>query len=44
MDDWSEVDFAHAWLLEKLSTANTEELTKICVVLWGIWQWENKKV
>lgn len=35
---------AHDWLLQQLSTANTEELIKICITLWGIWYWRNKKV
>lgn len=42
--DWSDVEFAPCWLLQKLSTATSEELVKICVVLWGIWHWRNKKV
>lgn len=32
------------WLLEKLSTALSEELSKVCIVLWGIWHWRNQKV
>ena len=42
--DWSMVEFAPEWLLHKLNTATAEELMKICVVLWGIWYWRNKKV
>ena len=42
--DWSQVEVAQEWLLQKLSTANMDELLKICVVLWGIWYWRNKKV
>ena len=33
--DWSEVENAHDWLLEKISSAPAEEVTKICIVLWG---------
>lgn len=32
------------FLLEKLSTAPSEEISKICITLWGIWFWRNKKV
>lgn len=42
--DWSAVEYAHDWLLEKLNTAMSDELIKICIVLWGIWHWRNKKV
>lgn len=33
-----------AWLLRKLSNARDEEITKICVVLWGVWVWKNKRI
>ncbi|KAL8127779.1 hypothetical protein AgCh_014632 [Apium graveolens] len=42
--DWSEVEYAHDWLLSKVSSAPMEEVSKICVVLWGVWHWRNKKV
>ncbi|XP_074367955.1 uncharacterized protein LOC141708293 [Apium graveolens] len=42
--DWSQVECAHGWLLQKLTDAKAEELLKICMVLWGIWYWKNKKV
>ena len=44
MYDWTQTEFAPEWLIHKLSTATNEEKTKICVVLWGIWHWRNKKV
>lgn len=44
MYDWSQTEFAPEWLIQKLSTATNEEKVKICVVLWGIWRWRNKKV
>ena len=28
----------------QLSTAGGEEITKICIVLWGIWFWRKKRV
>ncbi|XP_074351614.1 uncharacterized protein LOC141690738 [Apium graveolens] len=42
--DWSQTEFAPEWLIQKLSTTTNEEKVKICVVLWGIWHWRNKKV
>lgn len=41
---WRDIESAPSWLLQNLSTAPSEELTKICIVLWGIWYWRNKKV
>lgn len=34
--DWSVVEYAHDWLLDKINYAPMEELIKICVVLWGV--------
>lgn len=42
--DWSNVELASDWVLLKLSTATTEEILNICVIIWGIWQWRNKRV
>lgn len=42
--DMSTVDQIPEWLLQKLASAPAEEVIKICVVLWGIWFWRNKKV
>lgn len=42
--DWSQVEVASEWLIQKLSSATTEEKIKICITLWGIWYWRNKKV
>ncbi|KAL8126745.1 hypothetical protein AgCh_013868 [Apium graveolens] len=42
--DWSNVEYAHDWLLEKISTATADEVAKICIVLWGVWYWRNKRV
>ena len=44
MYDWSQVEFAPDWLLQKLSNAPAEELVKICIIMWGIWHWRNKRV
>lgn len=35
---------APQWILNKLEVAKHEEVVNICVVLWGIWYWRNKKV
>lgn len=32
------------WLLQRLTNAPSEEVIKVCIVLWGIWFWKNKKV
>lgn len=32
------------WLLDKLNEVPTEEVVKLCTVLWGVWFWRNKKV
>lgn len=32
------------WVLRKLKTTKHEEIVSICVVLWGIWYWRNKRV
>lgn len=42
--DWSEVENANDWLLGKISSASAEEVAKICIVLWGVWFWRNKRV
>lgn len=42
--DWSTVEYAHEWLLSKVDSAPMEEITRICVILWGVWYWRNKKV
>lgn len=44
MQDMTEVEAAPSWLLDKLATASVEELEKISMVLWGIWNWRNRKV
>lgn len=44
MQDMTEVEAAPSWLLDKLATASVEELVKISMVLWGIWNWRNRKV
>lgn len=35
--DWSGVENANDWLLEKISSAPAEEAARICIVLWGVW-------
>lgn len=42
--DLGEVTSASQWVLCQLETAKNEELMNMCVVLWGIWYWRNKKV
>lgn len=42
--DMSEVEFIPEWVLKKLTDAPVDEVVKVCVVLWGIWYWRNKKV
>lgn len=42
--DWSDVENAHVWLLEKISYAPADEAARISIVLWGVWYWRNKKV
>lgn len=37
-----EVENACDWLLEKLSVESNEKLTKIAVVLYGVWFTRNK--
>lgn len=39
-----EVENAHSWLLERLSTDSYESLSKVAMTLWGIWFFQNKKV
>lgn len=39
-----EIEFAPEWLLEKITTLNSRDLSKVCMVLWGIWHWRNKKI
>ena len=42
--DVKEVQSVPHWVLSKLELASHEEVISICVVLWGIWYWRNKKV
>lgn len=42
--DMNSVEYTPDWLLDKLFNASGEELNKICVTLWGIWIWRNKRV
>lgn len=42
--DMQEVESAPQWVLNKLETAKHDEVVKICITLWGIWFWHNKKV
>ncbi|KAK1378130.1 hypothetical protein POM88_024874 [Heracleum sosnowskyi] len=42
--DMREEYSAPRWVLNKLETTKHEEMENICVVLWGIWYWRNKKV
>lgn len=42
--DMREVHSATDWLLQKLEKGKHDEITSICLVLWGIWFWRNKKV
>lgn len=42
--DMSNVEFAPDWLIQKLASANNDEMMTICRVLWGIWFFRNKKV
>lgn len=42
--DWSNVEYAHEWLPEKISNAPAKEIVKTCIVPWGVWFWRNKKV
>lgn len=42
--DMKEVESAPQWVLNKLETAKHEDVINICVVLWGIWFWRNKRV
>lgn len=42
--DMEAVEYALDWLLSKLSESRVEEIVKLCMVLWGIWFWRNKKV
>lgn len=42
--DMRAVEFAPDWLLSKVNDASSEEVVKVCTVLWGIWYWRNKKV
>lgn len=42
--DMSQVENASLWLLDMLSNAKPEDISKICVVLWDIWVWRNKLV
>lgn len=42
--DMREEESAPQWVLNKLETAKHEEVTGICVVLWGIWYWRNQRV
>ena len=43
--DMHDVQSAPQWvLINKLETAKHEEAVNICIILWGIWFWRNKKV
>lgn len=42
--DMREVYSAPEWVLSKLECAKHEEIVTICVLLWGIWFWRNKRV
>lgn len=42
--NWNELLEAQTWLLDKISSASSEEVVKICVILWVIWFWRNKRV
>ncbi|XP_074323159.1 uncharacterized protein LOC141660097 [Apium graveolens] len=42
--DMRMVEDAPGWLLHKLSNDNENEITKICIILWGIWFSRNKRV
>ncbi|XP_074363255.1 uncharacterized protein LOC141703719 [Apium graveolens] len=42
--NWQEIEFAPDWLLEKITALNSKDLSKVCMVLWGIWHWRNKKI
>ncbi|XP_074336668.1 uncharacterized protein LOC141673834 [Apium graveolens] len=42
--DMGEVHSVTDWLLRKLASAKHEEIVAICLVLWGIWNWRNKRV
>lgn len=42
--EWSAIENACDWLLAQISSTPIEEVTKICIVLWGVWFWRNKKV
>lgn len=35
--DMSMVEDIPKWVIEKLSTGSSTEITKVCAVLWGIW-------
>lgn len=39
-----EVFCAPDWLIQKINEGKVEEVSKIAIVLWGIWSWRNKKV
>lgn len=39
-----EEEFAHEWLINMLSRASNDSLTKIATVLWGIWYVRNKRI
>lgn len=42
--EMKEVVSAPQWVLNKLETAKHDEVVKICITLWGILFWRNKKV
>ncbi|KAL8095122.1 hypothetical protein AgCh_036543 [Apium graveolens] len=42
--DWSIIEHAHEWLLTKISAESAEIIAKICVILWGVWFWRNKRL
>lgn len=42
--DMREVHSAPERLLQKLTNAKHDEVVVVCLVLWGIWFWRNKRV
>lgn len=44
MYDMRTVESAPSWLLDKLGNASAEESATISMILWGIWNWRNRKV
>lgn len=42
--DMSVVECVPGWVLHMLTTASSDEMVKICIVLWGIRFWRNKEI